>query len=485
MAGIGFELRKLATKDNFLGIIRAYLHSAVIAVGPWMLVVCSLGAIFFFTRAATGESEVNEFLAIQVYNFFFSFTFTAPLYMISARYVSDCLYRKDASPIPGILITSLIYLLIAAIPAATLFYVFYATLKPLSIFFSIVHFIVLCEIWLIMLYLGCLRDFHAITRSWVVGILITAVCAITFGKVYGTPGLLFGFSLGLLVVLYSIIANILSEYPFGFKVAKDFTFYLKNYKSIFWGGFFLYFGKWIDKVIMWWAPDAVVHLNQLRTNPIYDGGMFLANFTIIPVMALFIFSLETNFYETYTKYIHHIERNAPLSLIEEEKKSICRAIIENGRSFLILQGSLSLILIIFAPTLFTWLGVDFLELNIFRLGTLGSFFGVLDLILFIYFSYFDSQANMVKISITMVVSNTVFTLFFRYLGFPYYGYGYCLSMILTFLVGATLMVRFLDQMTYHIFITNIVKRQEVADRFMDAQKMKGGTLDEKEKEMIN
>jgi uncharacterized membrane protein len=242
---------------------------------------------------------------------------------------------------------------------------------------------------------------------------------------------------------------------------------------------------WIDKVIMWWAPEAVTHLNHLRTYPTYDGGMFLSYLSIIPVMALFIFSLETNFYESYIKYIHHIERNAPLSLIEEEKKNICGEVVENGRSFLILQGSLSLVVIIFAPTLFTWLGIDFLQLNIFRLGTLGAFFAVLNLILFIYFSYFDSQENMLKISITMVLSNSVFTLYFLYLGFPYYGYGYCLSMILTFLVGATLMVRFLDQMTYHIFITNIVKRQEVADRYMDTQKMKGATLEEKDKKMID
>ncbi len=37
--------------------------------------------------------------------------------MISARYVADCLFLRDFKPIPGILITNLIILLIILVPS--------------------------------------------------------------------------------------------------------------------------------------------------------------------------------------------------------------------------------------------------------------------------------------------------------------------------------------------------------------------------------
>lgn len=465
MAGIGFFLRRLASQDNFSGIIRAYFHSAVVAVGPWMLIVISMALISILTAQFAGIIEVDEFFAIIIYNFFFSFIFSAPLYEVSARYVSDCLYLRDLSPIPGILITSLILLLIPLVFVGSLFYIFHATMTPFATLLSIVNFLLLSQIWIVMLYLGCLHDFRAITLSWVLGTLLTIFLAIFLGRSYASVGMLLGFNIGLAFLLYSMNAHILAEYHYPFKKAKNFYYYFKHFSGLFWSGFFLFTGMWIDKVIMWTAPEAITHLNNLRTYPTYDGGMFLSYLSIIPVMALFIFSLETNFYDSYIQYIQHIEHNAPLVLIEEEKKNIFVKIKENARSFLILQGSISLIVVSVAPTLFEWVGIDFLQLGIFRLGTVGAFFSALDLFIVVIFSYFNSQENMVKITATMFCSNILFTLISLNAGFSYYGYGYCLSMILTFLVGAILLVRFLDNLTYHIFISNVVKRQRIIEPY--------------------
>ncbi len=467
MAGIGFLLRKLASQDNFSGIIRAYFHSSVIAVGPWILIVLAIGAITFSTYPIVGLGEANEFLAVVIYNFFFSFILTGGLYLVCARYVADCLYLRNVAPIPGIFITSMIFFLIPAIVISTIFYTFYATMTPLSTICSIVNFTFLCEIWMIMLYLGCLRNFRAITFSWILGVFVVTLLAIFWGKIYGSSGMLTGFNVGLIFLLASLKASVLAEYPYRFRKAKEFPFYFRYYKGLFWSGLFLYGGMWIDKVIMWSAPEAITHLNNLRTYPAYDGGMFLSYLSIIPIMALFIFSLETNFYDSYILYIQHIERNGPFALIEEEKVNIFAKITENARVFFVLQGSVSLITIAVAPTLFEWIGADYLQLGIFRQGALGAFFGALNLFIVIIFSYFDSQDNMLKVTATMLCSNILFTFITLFLGFPFYGYGYSLSMILTFFVGATLLVRFLNQLTYHIFITNIVKRQTITEHYED------------------
>jgi uncharacterized membrane protein len=156
---------------------------------------------------------------------------------------------------------------------------------------------------------------------------------------------------------------------------------------------------------MWLSADATFHASHLVTCRVYDGAMFSSYLSIIPVMSLFIFSLETNFYESYILYIQHIERNAPLSLIEKAKNDIIAKMGENGRALVVLQGTITLIIIAIAPEIFGWLKGDFSQLNIFRIGTLGAFFGALNLIIVIFFSYFDSQNNM------MIVSSFLFCRF--------------------------------------------------------------------------
>ncbi len=214
-----------------------------------------------------------------------------------------------------------------------------------------------------MLYLECIRDFRAITFSWVIGMLLSVYMAILFGRVFGTNGMLLGVNVGLVFLVYILLSQILAEYRFGYRFPKHYKKYFKKYANLGWGGFFLFSGMWIDKLIMWFAPESITHLNSLRTYPTYDGGMFTSYLSIIPVMALFIFGIETNFYISYIQYIKRIEYNDPLQLIEEEKQNIWKQLISNGRNFLVLQGSITFIVILLAPTIFEWVGIDYTQLG--------------------------------------------------------------------------------------------------------------------------
>jgi polysaccharide biosynthesis protein PelG len=461
MAGIGFVLRKLTGQDDFLGVLQAYFHSAVVAVGPWMLIVISLSLISYFMGASIAIEEQNEFLSVIIYNLCFSFVLSAPVYMIAARYVADCLFRRNATPVPGILTYSLIYLVPVAFILSLAFYVLFAAMSAIFTLLSIVNFVLFCEIWFIMLYLGAIRNYRAISLSWLVGTLIAIYLGVILGERYKTTGMLLGLNIGLVFLLFALKAHILAEYPYRFVKPTQFCYYFKHYKGLFWCGFFLFSGMWVDKVIMWGTPEAVVHLNNLRTYPIYDGAMFFSYTSVIPVMALFVFSLESNFYDSYYHYLRNIETNAPYSSLEESRQSIVRKIVENGRSFLILQGCLTVVVITLAPTIYTGLNLNFTGMSIFRFGALGALFNALNLFIIIFFSYFDSQENMVGVSMFMFFSNALLTLVTIQLGFPYYGLGYCVSMILTFVIGALLFVRLLKYLHFNIFITNVVKRQKI------------------------
>ena len=45
MAGIGFELRKLLSKDSFTGLFQAYAYAGIISSGPWILSIIGLTVI--------------------------------------------------------------------------------------------------------------------------------------------------------------------------------------------------------------------------------------------------------------------------------------------------------------------------------------------------------------------------------------------------------------------------------------------------------
>ena len=467
MAGIGFVLRKLAAQNNFLGIFRAFFHSTVVAVGPWIMVVVTFAFITLLVGSIVPYREVNEYMAVIIYNFFFSFIFSAPIYMIAARFVADSLYLRDLRPIIGVLSTSIFYFICVSLPLVTIFYIFFAKMTSFYLMLSIVNFILLGMIWIVMLFLTSIRNYRSITYSWLICMTLVVFFAVVLGRDFGVIGLLLGTNIGLVFLLFAQTSQIYAEYSFAYRFPTELRYYFKYYQGLFWTGFFLFGGLWIDKVIMWTAPEGFTHLNGLRTCPLYDGAMFFAYLTIIPVMSLFIFSLETNFYDSYIRYIQDIERNAPLSVIDEQKKDLMKRIIHNGRTFLTIQGSVSFVAITLAPMFFIWMKIDFLQLSIFRLGTIGSFFAALNLFIVVIFSYFDNQQNMMKVSVCLFFSNVILTLLSIHLGFNYYGIGYSLSMIFTFALGAILLIQFMNNLTYHIFVSNVVKRKKITELYKE------------------
>ena len=45
MAGIGFELNKILSRQGYLSVFKAYAYAGVIGSGPWLIAVISLGLL--------------------------------------------------------------------------------------------------------------------------------------------------------------------------------------------------------------------------------------------------------------------------------------------------------------------------------------------------------------------------------------------------------------------------------------------------------
>jgi polysaccharide biosynthesis protein PelG len=96
----------------------------------------------------------------------------------------------------------------------------------------------------------------------------------------------------------------------------------------------------------------------------------------------------------------------------------------------------------------------YVQLGIFRLGVLGSFFQVLILFATIILSYFDCRRTNMWIFVFYLATNTLFTLITIQMGYSYYGYGFFLASALTFFLAAALLLSHVRKLPYHAFITN-------------------------------
>jgi polysaccharide biosynthesis protein PelG len=470
MAGIGFVLRKLASRDDFLGITRAFIHAAVVSAGPWLMTVLSLGLIYFFTEKILSFEQGATFRTVMIYNFSFSLVLSSPVYMVSTRFVSDQIYLRDVHTIPGVLICSLALLFLYSLPIALIFYLAVTPIPPFLAIQAILNFLLLSTLWISMLFFSAIKNYQYLTLAFFVGILIATLCTIFLAFPYGAVGMLIGFNVGVTFIIFSLFGVIFAEYPYRFRTPWTYFHYFRNYWDLALAGLLYNAGIWVDKWLMWFSPDSARSPLVVRTFPTYDTAMFVAFLTIIPIMSLFVFSMETNFFETYLTYFRNLRENSPYRILEEKQKSVLNKILENGRNFIVLQGCVSLLFILLAPSLFQVLKMSYLELGIFRLGVLGAFFNALVLFSMIFLSYFDSRENYLRISAILFFSNLFFSWISMEMGFVFYGYGYFFSMAFTFVISSFILINYTKSLTYQIFVTNNVRRLPITDPVIKSTK---------------
>jgi uncharacterized membrane protein len=344
--------------------------------------------------------------------------------------------------------------LVTLLPIAVLFYASRPHWDLGTRLGALSNFVLVTALWLVSVFLSTLKDYRAISGAFAGGMAVATVCVLGLAKPYGTAGLLLGFNLGLATIFFALVSRILAQYPF--PLARPFAF-VRNFKT-YWmlaaSGLAYNLAIWVDKWIMWFAPHAETSLSGMLSYPDYDAAMFLAQISIVPSIALFMMVVETRFYEIYLEYYGAIERHADFRTIARAHKTLIRTLVEGGRNILVLQVSLCAFAILMAPQIFQWFGLHFLQIGMFRLGVLGALFHVLSLLMGTLLTYFDFRLPTLAVSGVFLCTNALFTLVTLKLGFPYYGYGYFLGALCTFLLTYVLTTHYLKELPFQTFVGN-------------------------------
>ena len=454
MAGIGFTLRKLAQRGDLWGIVQGFAHSALTSTGPWLLTILSLGSVSMIGARMGSPEELVAFRLIIIYNFGFSLVFCGPVTMILTRYLSDRFFERDVRQGPGILLGGMALIFGYQLLFVPFFYLLYAKM-PLGVALAaIANYFLICGIWLVAVFLSALRDHNSISAAFAVGMASGCGAALWLMNPYGVAGMLIGFSFGLAVIFFALVAKIFAEYRFGITQPFAFMAYFKKYWELALSGLIYNMAIWVDKWIMWGSPKAEMNSNGLVSYPDYDSAMFLAYLSIIPAMSLFVFSVETDFFENYTRFYRDLHAHVNFDRIRLNHRAIVKCVFYNARNFLVLQTIVSMTMMLLSPTLFEWLKLNFLQLGIFRFGVLGAFFQMMFLFLSILLSYFDLRMAALRLQIVFLIANAALTYLTMTMGFAFYGYGYFLASLIAFLYAFFVALRYLGELPYQTFLAS-------------------------------
>jgi len=169
-------------------------------------------------------------------------------------------------------------------------------------------------------------------------------------------------------------------------------------------------------------------------------------------MAVFLLRIETDFAEAYDGFFTAVRGNASLQEIETLGNEMILAVREGIFQIIKVQGMTVLILIMLGPKIVAWLGISDKFIHLYYIDLVGVAAQVLMLAVLNVLFYLDRLTDAFWLTLTLLVSNGLFTWITLQMGPTFYGYGFGLSMTLTAFVGIFLLSSELENIEFRTFM---------------------------------
>lgn len=454
MAGVGFALRKLVSRGDLPSQIGGYLLAGFITAGPWLFTILALAATNMVVAMGIDAAQIGQFRLILIYNFAISLVATGPIVIVTTRYVADRVYLRRFDEVPAALWYGLIAAWLLSLVVALPFYLLNPELSPATRLAAFMNFTLVSSVWCSGVLLSALRGYGIYAVAFCAGMALAMIGSSALGPSFGTAGLLQGFNLGLAVIVFVVVGRSLAEFEYPFQFQRGFWMSARKYWDLALYGLFAAGATWIDKWMMWFAPESRSFVVFMPSQTNYDYAMFLVYLTIIPGLTMLLVFVETGLQECVQRYYDVIESGADLSTINAEAQGINRFWGDALRKLVLVQGPITLACILGASSLLPLLGALHSQTGIFRLGVLGAFFHLLILFMTAVFIYLDLRRIVLRIHVALLLLNAALTAVTIGLGFAYYGLGYFLSTMVIALVTVGVAVRVFRQLPYYTFMVN-------------------------------
>jgi polysaccharide biosynthesis protein PelG len=424
MAGIGFRLKRLTADDSATGWLRAHVYAAVVTSGPWLLSICTLAALAVLGGGVVGASDQDLFRSMVVYTYTFSLITTGGVQMVITRHVADELYGRYLAALRPLFrwtigATALGHALLAA-----LFYGLAPDLAPAIRLLGVVLYVVVGCTWIAMIFLGTAHDYRSVAVGFLAGSTVSVGLALLLGGHGGLAGYLGGFVLGQITTFFVLSARIDREVPTrstpqGWRLLRSF----RRYAILAVAGVVYHCAIAADRLVFW-ASDAGWRVGSWFYGSVYDAPLFLAYLSILPSLAVFLVSVETDFYDRYREYYGVVTKHGTLRQVLEAKSAMAGSLRESVRRLLVVQAPVTLALMALAPWIVAAMRMERMQISILRLALVGAAIHVLTLFGSIVLLYFDRRRAVVEVCLVFLASNVLFTLASLGDGPRFYGFGY-------------------------------------------------------------
>jgi polysaccharide biosynthesis protein PelG len=453
MAGIGFELRKILSRDTYTATLHAYVYAGLISSGPWVLSIVSVMLVGVLSLGLLmPEMLVRQFLITVTYLMATSLILTGGLQLFFTRFVSDRLFeRKFSRILPNLVGVLLLVTLSSGGLGALLLWALFD--EPLMYrLLVLANFVTLCNLWLVIIFLSGMKAYNRILLVMLVGYALMVLSAWLLSFM-GINGLLLALLIGHGALLFLYLYDILREYRADTLVAFDFLDRRQVFTSLLLTGLCYNLGIWIDKFIFWFNPaTSSAVIGPMRSSVLYDLPIFLAYLAIIPGMAVFLVRIETDFAQWYDRLFRAIREGETLQHIGQIKTEMTLSIQQGLLEICKVQGLTAVLLFMFAQHLLQWLGISSYYLPLFYIDLVGVSIQVVFMALLNVFFYLDKRAIVLKLCVMFVLLNGALTLLSLYLGPSFFGYGFTLSLLVCVWVALQQLSTALDDLEYHTFM---------------------------------
>jgi len=426
MAGIGFNLQKILAGDTYFDSAKAHLYSVLISAGPWVLSIITLFCLSLFAPENIDTFELVYFRTSIIYIYAFSLIGAGLVQLVLTRYLADKLYLKEKEAlVPAFNSSTVVLLAVQGISGGL--YVFFGDEAFSLRLLVFLIYLTVSMIWLVMTLLSALYDYKAIVFIYAIGSVLTVAGSWGLGSRMGLAGYFLGYLIGHLLIMILLSARIFIEFSSDRKFDWEFLRFLSRNWTLVLIGAVYNLAIWIDKIVFWFSPDAIEVSRLLRAYPAYESAVFFAYLTIIPSLSFFLLEIETSFYKSYRAFFLEILEKGSYPGIEKRKQEIQKTLSRSIGFLVKYQGLISLLFITFIPNLAQFAGMQWIQVPVFRVATVGAFLHSLLLIVMILALYFDFKPLTLRICLVFLITNGLFAFITGKLPAPFLGYGYLAS----------------------------------------------------------
>jgi uncharacterized membrane protein len=459
MAGIGFALERLYRSGSIADRMASFAHASIIAAGPCLLSVLCIWLISATISELEGKTTIAAFRALIIYSFALSFVITAPIALVSARFISDKLHDRDVAAVSGIMLAAFGFSAVIIVAAATMLFALALDLDPPASAAAVANCALIALVWVACLFCSVTRDYTSVTAFFAVGMLL-AVVAVTLGYNMrpDLATMLWGFNIGLGATLFGLLARIIATFPFAVKSistpARALARAALGYWPIALGGLFGAIGAWVDKWIVWLSPFGTQIQNGLLHAPLYDSAMFVSYLVVIPAYAAFVVHLEVKFFRNYRLFYSSILEHATLAQIRAHGRRLRDETIASLSGITVPQLAVCALVAVSAPAVVDALDMQFRQVGTLRLGLIGAAFQFLFITCSSLTLYFDRRMVFLALQAVFLVLNATLTWALLPLGPTYLGLGFLAASTISALIAYLALVRTLYRLDYLTFIAN-------------------------------